>query len=104
MDTITTADGQVITNGDRAFNFYDGRWGTVRNIAPSGWFDLRTDDGHMDYLNGERVCVVIPAGNPFHGMRDPKAPEVDDDAVDWLMAVRKHGIDVANKMFPEQAN
>jgi hypothetical protein len=70
---VKTADGRLVTEGDRVFNYYDGEWGTVGRVGSDGWFDhIREDGTRGALLNGERVCVVIPPGNPFyrsHGER-----------------------------------
>ncbi len=70
---ILTADGVEVGDGDRVFNYYDGAWGTITNIDPPNsytngdpWFTLKQDDGSRATLNGERVCVIIPRGNPFY--------------------------------------
>jgi hypothetical protein len=68
MVTITTADGYEVPEGTRVFNYYDGHWGTVGPIDSTGWFDHFPEDGGRGaYLNGERVCVEIPLGNPWYG-------------------------------------
>lgn len=85
---ITTADGAHVGLGDRVFNYYDGRWGVIENIESQPqpntmtgqncstprdewdnyWFDLRTDDGGRDYLDGSRVAVREPS-RPAFGVR-----------------------------------
>lgn len=67
MKTVVTADGKVVAKGARVFNYYDGQWGTVGTIDYEGWFDHIPDHGSRGaILNGERVCVDIPPGNPFY--------------------------------------
>jgi hypothetical protein len=73
---ITTADGKRVTIGDRVFNYYDGRWGTIVRIESTAqpdtmrgqnsntpieewdnyWFWL--DNG--DYLDGSRISTREP--------------------------------------------
>lgn len=73
--TVTTADGHTVTQGARVFDYYGGQWGIVGPVDECGWFDLYREDGSRGgYLNGERVCVRIPPGNPFyrsHGAGNP---------------------------------
>lgn len=75
MPQFKTADGFLIKEGDRLFNYYDGWWGTVGSIDEQGWFELEDDPlvGPLRraVLNGERVCAYIPRGNPFFGTIDP---------------------------------
>lgn len=68
MEEITTADGRGVRTGDRVFNYYDGWWGRITGpIDRDGWFDLVSDDGaRRNTLNGERVAVRLPRGNPFY--------------------------------------
>jgi hypothetical protein len=76
MDTIRTADNKIATSGDRVFDYYDGHWGTIGQIiSADGWFDHHREDGGRGYLDGNRVCAVIPPGNPFYekyGFGNPK--------------------------------
>lgn len=72
--TIVTADGTEVTEGARVFDFYDGHWGTVGTIDSEGWFDHYREDGGRGYLNGERVCVRIPSGNPFYASHGETTP------------------------------
>jgi hypothetical protein len=67
VSTVRTADNETVSTGDRVFNYYDGKWGTIGRIETDGWFDHIADDGRSTSLNGERVCVTIPRGNPFYG-------------------------------------
>jgi hypothetical protein len=73
---IVTADGKEVGIGDRVFNYYDGRWGTITRIdeypqpdtlkgQDSGtpmekwtnyWFSL--DNG--DILDGSRISTYDP--------------------------------------------
>lgn len=63
---ITTADDLTVDEGDRVFDYYNGYWGTIQGIDADGWFDHVRDDGNSVPLNGERVAVVVPEGNPFY--------------------------------------
>ena len=67
MTTVRTADNKTVAKGARVFNYYDGKWGVVGRIDTDGWFDHTDDSGKVTSLNGERVCSVIPKGNPFYG-------------------------------------
>lgn len=67
---IRTADGVDVQEGDRVFNYYDGWWGEISRVDDQGWFNLTSRDRKRACLNGERVCKVIPPGNPFYGMAD----------------------------------
>lgn len=51
-----TEDRQTVTEGDRAFNYYDRKAGFVGPDAGDGWFDFLQDDGTTVLLNGGRVC------------------------------------------------
>ena len=64
---IRTADNRLVGVGDRVFNYYDGHWGVIATEPDNdGWFDVVDHlSGRRMYLNGERICVVIPPGNPF---------------------------------------
>lgn len=59
---ITTADGKAVHEGDRVFNYYDCKWGTIKpgSLDPEGWFDVNHDDGTVACLNGERISTVNP--------------------------------------------
>ncbi len=85
MQDITTADGRVLHQGDRAFNFYDMKPGTIGYVSlfpqpdttkgqgePGGpgsprdtwtnfWFDFEEDDGGISSLDGSRICSVEQA-------------------------------------------
>jgi hypothetical protein len=58
MTNIYTEDGAELTAGDRAYNYYDRKAGTVGTIERDGWFDFTHDDGGSAFLNGERVCSL----------------------------------------------
>jgi ribosomal protein L37E len=76
--SVRTADGKMVGPGARVFDYYGGHWGTIGNVdsdesshpvergPDKRWFDHHRDDGGKGYLNGERVCTRIPAGNPFY--------------------------------------
>ena len=61
MRQVITEDGVVKHEGDRAFNYYDGKWGVIGRIDDSGWFDFRHDDGSRTLLNGARIANKKPA-------------------------------------------
>jgi hypothetical protein len=76
MRLVTTADNALVGVGDRVFNYYDGRWGVIRDIDADAqpntmkgqttatpreewdnhWFHL--DNG--DYLDGSRIALFDP--------------------------------------------
>lgn len=78
MIDIITADGAVLHEGDRAFNYYDmqvGRIGKVDSYAQpdtakgqdsstpmeewtNHWFDFIADGGGMTSLDGSRICTI----------------------------------------------
>jgi hypothetical protein len=58
---LTTEDNRTpITPGQRLFNYYDCKWGTVGAIGTDGWFDFTHEDGTRATLNGVRVSTVNP--------------------------------------------
>lgn len=62
--TITTEDGAVLSVGDRAYNYYDMKPGTIGNLdtwrnMPDTWFDFNHDDGTTSLLNGSRICSTV---------------------------------------------
>lgn len=55
---LTTEDNRTpITEGQRLFNYYDQKWGTVGRIDSDGWFDFHHEDGTKALLNGARVST-----------------------------------------------
>ena len=60
--TITTEDGAKLAEGDRAYNYYDMKPGTIRRgrttADPDPWFDFDHDDGTRALLNGVRICSL----------------------------------------------
>lgn len=76
MAEITTMDGVVVSEGDRAFNYYDMSPGTIGRIddrpqpdtlkgqssdTPQAewsnyWFEFISDDGSHRFLDGSRIC------------------------------------------------
>lgn len=56
--TIITEDGVEVSVGDRVFNYYDMRIGTIASDPIDGWFDLAQDGRITETLNGERVCSI----------------------------------------------
>lgn len=68
--TTTASDGTTLTAGDKAFNYYDMKPGTVGAIDFDGWFRFTHDDGTSATLNGERVCsLATAAAEPWNGRR-----------------------------------
>lgn len=65
---IRTEDGQTVKEGERVFDFYNGRWGVIvpGSVDAEGWFTLEADTGQRTSLNGERVAVTVPRTNPFY--------------------------------------
>lgn len=60
-DLTTEDDRTPIAEGDRLFNYYDGKWGVVGDIdSRDGWFDFHHDDGTTTTLNGVRVSTKEP--------------------------------------------
>ena len=58
---LTTEDTrEPIHEGDRLFNYYDGKWGVVVKIEYDNWFEFKHDDGGRVWLNGVRVCTKEP--------------------------------------------
>lgn len=73
---ITTEDKVVVTEGDRAFNYYDHKWGVIGKIDDwaqpdtmagqnsstpveewtNHWFHFNHDDGTSTTLDGSRIC------------------------------------------------
>ena len=61
---LTTEDNRApINDGDRLYNYYDGKWGTVEFIpgtygtSRDGWFKFNHEDGTSTILNGVRVST-----------------------------------------------
>ena len=58
--TVTTEDHVTLTEGDRAYNYYDMKPGKIGKIETEGsfrgWFDFHHDDGSRAILNGQRIC------------------------------------------------
>lgn len=63
MKLIQSADGCLVAQGDRVFNYYDRKWGVIAE-APDreGWFHVLQDDGSQALLNGERIALHDPKG------------------------------------------
>jgi hypothetical protein len=70
--TITTEDGKQLTEGDRAYNYYDMKPGYIKpnsiTMLPDAWFDFIHDDGTRAMLNGARICSIEYAKR--RGFRD----------------------------------
>ena len=63
MEMIRTEDGCFLSPGERAFNYYDLKWGTIGDdMDSSGWFSFFHDDGTRCTLNGERISTYDPRG------------------------------------------
>ena len=80
MIDIITADKKILHEGDRAFNYYDCKWGVIGEIDPrpqpdtsigqtsdtpkdqwrAYWFDFIQDDGTRTYLDGSRIATRTP--------------------------------------------
>jgi len=78
--TIRTADGFDVHEGDRVFNYYDGKWGVIERIDEwaqpdtmrgqnsstpveewsNHWFTHRSDDGGQTSLDGSRIAKKQP--------------------------------------------
>jgi hypothetical protein len=61
--SVLSADGRELKEGDRAFNYYDCKWGVIGELSRStdGWFDFKHDDGTRAFLNGERISANKPS-------------------------------------------
>jgi hypothetical protein len=60
---IVTADGEIVHEGDRVYNYYDGFWVTIvqGSTMADGWFDTLKEDGTRGpLLNGERISKNKP--------------------------------------------
>ena len=59
---IVTEDGQDVNEGDRVFNYYDMKWGTIANVEAGDdpWFDVLQEDGTKAYLDGSRISTFDP--------------------------------------------
>lgn len=57
---IRSEDGVTLSGGDRAFNYYDRKVGTIipDSFDREGWFTFDHEDGTSTCLNGSRVCSV----------------------------------------------
>lgn len=75
---IITADGVELTEGDRAFNYYDHKAGVIQHIDAhpqpdtlkgqntstpmnewsNHWFTFLHDDGSRTSLDGSRICSI----------------------------------------------
>jgi len=78
MTKIYTEDHKILTTGDRAFNYYDHKVGTIGKIdsyaqpdtmkgqnssTPVGewnnyWFEFIHDEGGSTSLDGSRICSI----------------------------------------------
>lgn len=59
---VITEDGATLHPGDRAFNYYDMKAGTIGDdLDDSGWFTFVHDDGTDAVLNGARICTTAYA-------------------------------------------
>jgi hypothetical protein len=77
---IITEDGKEVGLGDRVFNYYDGKWGTITKIDEypqpnlrknqnsstpiedwdDYWFTHTEDNGITTPLNGQRISTYDP--------------------------------------------
>lgn len=55
---VITEDGVTLHPGDRAYNYYDRKPGTLEAPDSAGWFDFRHEDGTTAYLDGSRICSI----------------------------------------------
>lgn len=56
-----TEDGVTLKTGDRAYDYYNMKPGTIGKDAgshPDPWFDFNHDDGTVCLLNGQRICTI----------------------------------------------
>src|SRR4029453_15254381 len=59
---MKAADGTTFQPGDRMFNYYDRKPGTVgADGSRDGWFTFEHEDGTSALLNGERVGSIAHA-------------------------------------------
>lgn len=79
---IRTEDGAELQQGDRAYNYYDMRPGTIGRMNtstadPDPWFDFEHDDGSRSLLNGARICSIAYAIR--RGFPDAAPPEPEPE-------------------------
>lgn len=53
-----TEDGVMLSEGDRAYNYYSMKPGYIDRAHGEGWFDFHHDDGTGTLLNGQRICTM----------------------------------------------
>jgi hypothetical protein len=63
---ITSDDGQKLEAGDRAYNYYDMKVGTIGpertwKDLPDVWVEFIHADGSTATLNGQRICSIAHA-------------------------------------------
>ena len=46
--------------GERVYNYYDMRPGTIGRDRGAGWFEFH-QDGERTMLNGQRICIIAYA-------------------------------------------
>ncbi len=70
---VETEDHALVYEGDRVFDYYGMKWGTIRvgSIDSSGWFYVDHEDGTKSLLNGERIATYDPRE------RNPNWPRQD---------------------------
>jgi hypothetical protein len=77
---IVTADGKHVKQGDRVYNYYDCKWGTIERIDShpqpntmqgqtsstpmeewdNYWFTILHDEGSRTTLDGSRIATYNP--------------------------------------------
>ncbi len=59
---IRTEDDHIVSEGERVYDYYNMKAGTIVPgslvRAPDVWFDVRHDDGTIAILNGARICTI----------------------------------------------
>lgn len=59
LECYRTEDGVVLTEGERAYDYYSMKPGYIGEASHSdGWFTFHHDDGTQCLLNGQRICSV----------------------------------------------
>lgn len=51
--------GAKLSQGDRAYNYYDMKPGAIGEVGTDGWFHFLNDDGTRTLLNGQRICSMM---------------------------------------------
>jgi hypothetical protein len=61
MHKYQTEDGVILSEGDRAYDYYSMEPGVIGKFAgnaPDPWFTFHHDNGKQLTLNGQRICTI----------------------------------------------